>query len=108
MNQVIFHKHTNLVGEYLFKCRNEGVIFTKEMLETIRARFAAGHGSCPLSGTPDDVADEIERVAKAGFGGMTLAFVDYVGELEYFAAEVLPRLEKKGVRLPRPALETLS
>ena len=22
MNQVIFHKHTDLVGEYHFKCRN--------------------------------------------------------------------------------------
>ena len=35
MNQVIFHKHTNLVGEYHFKCRNEGVVFTPEMLQEI-------------------------------------------------------------------------
>ena len=35
MNQVIFHKHTDLVGEYFFKCRNEGIVFTKEMLEEI-------------------------------------------------------------------------
>ena len=35
MNQVIFHKHTDLVGEYFFKCRNKGVVFTKEMLEEI-------------------------------------------------------------------------
>lgn len=74
--------------------------FTPEMLATFRARFAAGHGSCPLIGTPDDVADEIERFHRAGFGGMTLSFVDYVGELEYFAQEVLPRLEARGVRLP--------
>ena len=33
MDQVIFHKHTNLVGEYHFKCRNEGVVFTPEMLQ---------------------------------------------------------------------------
>ncbi len=39
MNQVIFHKHTNLVGEYLFKCRNEGVVFTKEMLDEINAQI---------------------------------------------------------------------
>jgi alkanesulfonate monooxygenase SsuD/methylene tetrahydromethanopterin reductase-like flavin-dependent oxidoreductase (luciferase family) len=74
--------------------------FTPEMLATFRARFAAGHGSCPLIGTPDEVADEIERFHRAGFGGMTLSFVDYVGELEYFAQEVLPRLEAKGIRLP--------
>lgn len=35
MNQVIFHKHTDLVGEYFFKCRNTDVRFTKEMLEEI-------------------------------------------------------------------------
>lgn len=31
MNQVIFHKHTNLMGEYRFKCRNAEVVFTPEM-----------------------------------------------------------------------------
>lgn len=72
--------------------------FTAELLADFRPRFAAGHGTCPLIGSPDDVADEIERYAKAGFSGMTLAFVDYVGELEYFAQEVLPRLERKGLR----------
>ncbi len=75
--------------------------FTKEMLEMFRGRFAAGHGSCPLIGTPDEVADEIERFAKAGFGGMTIAFLDYAKELPYFAEEVLPRLVKKGVRVAR-------
>lgn len=70
------------------------------MLGTMRSRFAAGHGSCPLIGTRDDVAEEIARYAKAGFDGMTLAFVDYAGELEYFVQEVLPRLERLGVRDP--------
>ena len=35
MDQVIFHKHTDLIGEYYFKCRDEGVVFTPEMLEEI-------------------------------------------------------------------------
>ena len=35
MNQVMFHKHTDLCGEYDFKCRNEGVVFTPEMLQEI-------------------------------------------------------------------------
>lgn len=72
--------------------------FSPEMLATFRGRFAAGHGTCPLIGSPDDVADEIERYARAGFGGITMSFVDYVGELEYFAQEVMPRLVKKGLR----------
>ncbi len=39
MNQVIFHKHTDLLGQYYFKCRNEGVVFTPEMVEEIKAQL---------------------------------------------------------------------
>ena len=39
MNQVIFHKHTDLCGEYFFKCRNEGVKFTAEMEEEVNAQI---------------------------------------------------------------------
>jgi alkanesulfonate monooxygenase SsuD/methylene tetrahydromethanopterin reductase-like flavin-dependent oxidoreductase (luciferase family) len=75
--------------------------FTPEMLLMFRDRFAAGHGTVPIIGSPDEVADEIARYHAAGFAGMTVAFLDYAGELPYFAQEVLPRLEAKGVRLPR-------
>jgi FMNH2-dependent dimethyl sulfone monooxygenase len=75
--------------------------FTPEMLAMFRGRFAGGHGVCPLIGSPDDVANEIKRFWDAGFAGMTVSFVDYAGELEYFAQEVLPRLEALGVRKPR-------
>ncbi|GAA2351500.1 LLM class flavin-dependent oxidoreductase [Saccharopolyspora halophila] len=75
--------------------------FTDEVLASFRPRFAAGHGTCPLIGSPDDVAEQIERYAAAGLTGMTLSFVDYLDELEHFAAEVIPRLEAKGIRLSR-------
>ena len=39
MNQVMFHKHTNLNGTYIFKCRNDGVEFTKEMVDEINAQI---------------------------------------------------------------------
>ena len=35
MDQVIFHKHTDLIGEYYFRCRDEGVVFTQEMYDEI-------------------------------------------------------------------------
>lgn len=38
MDQVIFHKHTNLCGEYYFKCRTKDVYFTDEMIEEIKAQ----------------------------------------------------------------------
>ena len=39
MNQVIFHKHTDLSGEYYFKCRNNDVVFTQEMLDEINEQI---------------------------------------------------------------------
>ncbi len=39
MNQVMFHKHTNLNGVYLFKCRNKDVKFTMEMCDEINAQI---------------------------------------------------------------------
>ena len=39
MNQVIFHKHTDLCGQYFFKCRNKDVVFTAEMAEEINAQI---------------------------------------------------------------------
>ena len=35
MDQVIFHKHTDLCGQYYFKCRNNGVVFTPEIVQEI-------------------------------------------------------------------------
>ena len=39
MNQVMFHKHTNLNGVYLFKCRSKDVTFTPEMIDEINAQI---------------------------------------------------------------------
>lgn len=52
-NQVMFHKHTNLVGEYDFKCRNKGVVFTKEMLQEINDQIDY---LCTLRFTEDELA----------------------------------------------------
>ena len=41
MNQVIFHKHNDLMGVYVFKCRNANVTFTEEMVTEIREQIDA-------------------------------------------------------------------
>jgi alkanesulfonate monooxygenase SsuD/methylene tetrahydromethanopterin reductase-like flavin-dependent oxidoreductase (luciferase family) len=72
--------------------------FPPEAVPRIRSRFAGGHGVYPLIGTPDEIADELARISAAGFSGTTLSFVDYLAELPYVVEEVLPRLERKGLR----------
>ena len=72
--------------------------FPPEHYQQFRERFAGGHGMYPIIGTPDHVADELERIADAGFAGVGFSFVDYLAELPAFRDEVLPRLEARGVR----------
>ncbi len=57
-------------------------------------------GTYPLVGTPDDIATEMARMHAAGLAGCSVAFLDYLQEIPYFVAEVLPRLERMGLRLP--------
>jgi alkanesulfonate monooxygenase SsuD/methylene tetrahydromethanopterin reductase-like flavin-dependent oxidoreductase (luciferase family) len=72
--------------------------FPHDLLAQIRERFAAGHGGFPLTGAPEQVADGIEQLYRAGFAGTTLSFVNYVEEFPFFAKSVLPILEARGVR----------
>jgi FMNH2-dependent dimethyl sulfone monooxygenase len=57
-------------------------------------------GVYPFVGTPDDIADEMARMSATGLAGCTVAFVDYLKEIPYFLAEMLPRLERLGLREP--------
>jgi alkanesulfonate monooxygenase SsuD/methylene tetrahydromethanopterin reductase-like flavin-dependent oxidoreductase (luciferase family) len=75
--------------------------FPPEAFKLFRQRFLGGHGVYPLIGTPDDVAQELARISAAGFVGTTITFVNYVDEFSYFRDEVLPRLEKLGLRAAR-------
>jgi len=72
------------------------------------ARTVLGYGgSYSIRGNPDHVAAELKRLHDAGFSGVAMGFVNYLQELPYFIQEVLPRLEKMGLRMsaqPVPAL----
>jgi dimethylsulfone monooxygenase len=60
-------------------------------------------GAYPFVGSPDDVAEEMARMSATGLAGCTVAFVDYLQEIPFFVQEVLPRLERKGLRIPQTA-----
>jgi alkanesulfonate monooxygenase SsuD/methylene tetrahydromethanopterin reductase-like flavin-dependent oxidoreductase (luciferase family) len=62
-------------------------------------RYDGGYpGVYPFIGSPDDIAAEMARMSETGLAGCTVAFVDYLKEIPYFVQEVLPRLERLGVR----------
>ena len=64
-----------------------------------RRYFAANAiGGYPFVGTPDEVAEELANISTAGVRGIAVSFVNYLDELPYFCAEVLPRLARRGLR----------
>ena len=72
---------------------------TAEDYAAKRHYFAANAiGGYPFVGTPDRVAEELATVGRAGVRGVAVSFVNYLNELPYFCEEVLPRLQRMGVR----------
>jgi dimethylsulfone monooxygenase len=80
--------------------RGASTTMRPEHYRQMRVRFAAGYGGWPIVGDPDAVAAELVALARAGFSGVAMGFVSYLAELPYFCAEVMPRLERAGVRVP--------
>jgi FMNH2-dependent dimethyl sulfone monooxygenase len=70
-----------------------------EEYDAKRRYFAANAvGGYPFVGTPDRVAEELAIISQAGVRGIGLSFVNFLAEVPYFCDEVLPRLERAGVR----------
>jgi alkanesulfonate monooxygenase SsuD/methylene tetrahydromethanopterin reductase-like flavin-dependent oxidoreductase (luciferase family) len=63
-----------------------------------RQRFAGGAGTYPLVGTPETIAAEMIGIARHGYEGIALSFVNYTQELPYFCDRVLPLLREAGYR----------
>ncbi|PLZ00231.1 LLM class flavin-dependent oxidoreductase [Burkholderia sp. WAC0059] len=60
-------------------------------------RVLGGH--IQIVGDPNDVANALQRLHEAGFDGVQIGFYDYAPELEFFAQNVLPLLEARGLRV---------
>jgi alkanesulfonate monooxygenase SsuD/methylene tetrahydromethanopterin reductase-like flavin-dependent oxidoreductase (luciferase family) len=57
-----------------------------------------GIGGYPFVGTPDSVAAELATLSGAGVRGIAFSMVNYLRELPFLRDEVLPRLQRIGVR----------
>ena len=73
----------------------------QEEYERQRRFYANGMGGLPLIGDPDHVAKAMAELSHAGLTGMGISLVNYLDELPFFCDEVLPRLERMGLRETR-------
>ena len=66
-----------------------------------RRFYANGMGGLPIIGDADHVAKSLADLSNAGLTGIGISFINYLDELPFFRDEVLPRLERLGVREPK-------
>jgi dimethylsulfone monooxygenase len=60
----------------------------------------AGYGGYGMTGNPDDIARKFQVLSEIGIDLFLLTWLDYANGLAAFAEDVLPRLEKMGLRAP--------
>jgi alkanesulfonate monooxygenase SsuD/methylene tetrahydromethanopterin reductase-like flavin-dependent oxidoreductase (luciferase family) len=61
--------------------------------------FIAGYSALPLVGTPEQVVDGMIEMARAGFDGLTLSWVDYDEGIAQYRDQLRPLLIQAGLRV---------
>ena len=86
------------------KTKDSAETVDREILANMRGgnQKYAGHfpGMHLIIGTPDEAVEEMQRMADLGLGGSAMVFLNFLQELPYFVDEVLPRMERAGLRNP--------
>jgi dimethylsulfone monooxygenase len=81
---------------------NNNAIDTRSMPPEAAAKLSyalkAGFAGYPLVGDADHIASLFANLSEAGVDGFLLTWLDYEGGLDRFGRDVLPRLEKAGLR----------
>lgn len=98
---------------YAVDCADEGAVETivtergmykrptpEHVRQTFRLRAAAGNGALPIVGDPDGVAEKMRTLSEAGVSALAIGLPNYLEHFPYFRDEVLPRLERMGLRKP--------
>lgn len=64
------------------------------------AQMVAGIGTSPIVGSYDQVAQKLKYLSDSGLDGIALGLVNYIDEFPILQNEILPRLERLGLRKP--------
>ena len=82
------------------RLEGDGRSLPRDQLKGMMERFISGGGTFPVIGSYDEVAATLKRLSDAGLNGMALASVNYLREMPVIRDEILPRLDRLGLRQP--------
>lgn len=71
-----------------------------EPLERLKERLVSGVGTFLVRGSYDDAARSYKALHDAGLDGVAIGMFDYIADVERLRDEIVPRLERLGLRKP--------
>jgi alkanesulfonate monooxygenase SsuD/methylene tetrahydromethanopterin reductase-like flavin-dependent oxidoreductase (luciferase family) len=92
-------------AEYMMAARMKGGSLSTppEKVLALKERYISGSGTYPVIGSYDDAVATYKRFSDAGLNGLAVALVNYIDEFPHLRDEVLPRMERLGLRQPATA-----
>ena len=87
-------------AEHTVKIRMRDRHTVYEKMQKLKERMISGLGTFPVIGRYDDVADTFRQLHASGLDGMAIGMVNYIDEFPMLRDEVLPRMERLGLRRP--------
>ena len=100
-----YHYYVHEMGdwdavEHILCIRAQTQSIPQDRLAKMKERLISGVGTFPVVGGADQVTEIFRRMSEAGLDGMAIGLVNYIDELPFIEAELLPRMERVGLRLP--------
>ena len=80
-----------------FRGKRKGSWMSDE--KDLQARLILGSGY-PIIGSYDDAVEVFQKMADLGLDGLALGLINYIDDLPHIRDEILPRMERVGLRLP--------
>lgn len=89
---------TGAVDSYISENSDAGKPALAAAMKLQKKRIAGGFGSFGIAGSAQAVADQLIELQSAGFSGVSISFVDFKSELPFFLDQVLPKINRSGIR----------
>jgi dimethylsulfone monooxygenase len=98
---IVYEKGDWESAEYAFQLRGSRInTWLKADEEKLKARLISGAGF-PIVGSYDDAVVTMRRLSSAGLDGLALGMINYVNDFPAIRDELLPRMERAGLREPQ-------
>ncbi|MBO37624.1 MAG: LLM class flavin-dependent oxidoreductase [Rhodospirillaceae bacterium] len=87
-------------AEHAVAIRTRGRDTPLKQLTTLTERMISGVGTYPIVGSYDDVVEQCRKMSQYGVDGIAIGLVNYITDFPILRDEILPRMERLGLRLP--------